>query len=390
MQIVSDAVLALALFGAVAIVFVVDRAHAPEHKDNQVELVVDEPPPDPVPIRRLRLGVTPREPEYDDMGKLLDSLGDGYRYTAFDLDDLLEPGKLAEYDVVFLTCGGFTDRWLAQRVGDADRGGGGLFMMKPEALEKSRSHLRKFVRGGGTLYASDLRFPVVSSAFHEFVEGAQAEHGAKQQVEAEIVDPGLKELLGSHLLLTFDQPGWFPAYFAGKGVSPLIRGSFKLLRGGRASAPLLVKFPFGEGAVIFTSFHNEKQNDEAETKLLRHLVFSAVTAKVEAQVAKTMVRGGFSPAKQGLYSASQGQPAATQVYHCTKTADLQFVLGFDNAGARLRLNVVGPDGKTAEKEGTSTIVIDIPAAAVGDWNYTVTAISLPNENFPFTVTVGQK
>jgi hypothetical protein len=68
---------------------------------------------------------------------------------------------------------------------------------------------------------------------------------------------------------------------------------------------------------------------------------------------------------------------------------LQFVLGFQDQGARLKLIVVGPDGKSVEKEGTTTLSVDVPAAT-GDWKYTVTALKVPSENFPFTVTVGQK
>ena len=173
-------------------------------------------------------------------------------------------------------------------------------------------------------------------------------------------------------------------------MTTYLRGNYKSQDGTTKSAPLLVKFPLQDGAVVFTSFHNEKQNNEKEMKLLRYLVFSAVTAKVESQVAQTMLRGGFSPAKKNLFSTSSGEPSVTQTYQCTKATDLQFVLGFQNQGANLRLTVVGPNGEHHEKEGTSTLTIDVPAAKDGPWKYTVTAIKVPNANFPFTVTVGHK
>ena len=65
-------------------------------------------------------------------------------------------------------------------------------------------------------------------------------------------------------------------------------------------------------------------------------------------------------------------------------------LGFASQGARLKLSVTAPDGKVLEREGTSTVTIDVPSAAIGAWKYRVTAPEVPNENFPFTVTVGQK
>ena len=63
-------------------------------------------------------------------------------------------------------------------------------------------------------------------------------------------------------------------------------------------------------------------------------------------------------------------------------------LGFANQGARLRLSVRGPDGKAREQEGTSTLTVDVPDAAPGDWTYTVIALKVPYPNFPFTLTVG--
>ena len=45
-------------------------------------------------VRQLRLGVTPKVPEFDNMAKLLDTLGDGYPYEMFPLNDLRYPEKL--------------------------------------------------------------------------------------------------------------------------------------------------------------------------------------------------------------------------------------------------------------------------------------------------------
>ena len=40
-----------------------------------------------------------------------------------------------------------------------------------------------------------------------------------------------------------------------------LKGRFRTTAGVTIDAPLLVKFPFGKGTVLFTSFHNEKQNN---------------------------------------------------------------------------------------------------------------------------------
>ena len=153
-------------------------------------------------------------------------------------------------------------------------------------------------------------------------------------------------------------------------------------------APLLLKFSFDKGTVIFTSFHNEKQNSAVETKLLKYLVFSAVTAQIENEVHSTMLKGGFSPEKSNLFSAS-GKAEITNVYQSKKAGKVRFSLGFQEQGARLKLTVTSPEGKKREETGTSTIVIEETCPSAGAWRYTVEALTVPFPDFPFTLTVGE-
>src|SRR5437870_4637411 len=56
----------------------------------------------------LRIAVTPTREDnnvkWDDMTKLLDTLGKGYKYTVYPLQDLPNAKKLSEFDVLFYTC----------------------------------------------------------------------------------------------------------------------------------------------------------------------------------------------------------------------------------------------------------------------------------------------
>jgi hypothetical protein len=397
LQIAVDAALAAGLALALLVVFAIDQRKVPEKIDTgQVQLQTVEQTPDEElptePVRKLRLAVTPPGGSigsYDNMGRLLDSLGEGYKYTSLALEDLRNSEKFGDYDVLFLTCSGVPQTWLKERIGASKRPGADEYTGNEEVLQQVGDNLRHFVEQGHTLYASDLHFSLVAKAFPDLV-AREPERGKKQKVNAEVVDSGLRELIGGEMPLDFDQEGWYPAGFEGKDVTVYLRGKYEAEDGASETAPLMVKFPVHDGTVIFTSFHNEKQNSETELKLLRYLVFSAVTAEEETKVQRTMVQGGFSPAKKNLFSASAGEPSATSVYHADQAGHLQFVLGFQNAGAQLKLTVVGPDGAQHEEQGSSTITIDVPDAQVGDWTYTVTALKLPNANFPFTVTVGQK
>lgn len=393
LQWIVDLALTLGLAAALAIVFALDRRTSPVAAPEEAPKlqVVETPKPEPAPVRRLRLGVTPEGAAFDDMGRLLDSLGEGYRYQRFPLEDLLDKNKMAEFDVVFLTCSGVPVSWLGRRIGKGERPDTEVYEPNEKALAAVYESLRQFVSRGGTLYASDLHYKLIAPAFDDYARPNQAQTGsANQTVNAQVVDPGLHELIGGEMPLKFDMEGWYPAAFAGEKLTTYLRGRYKTQEGDERDAAFLVKFPYHDGTVIFTSFHNEKQNSETELKLLRYLVFSAVTAEVETRVQRSMVRGGFSPAKQNLFSASAGQPSATTIYHADKAGHLQFALGFQNLGARLKLTVKSPSGKTFEQEGDATFTIDVADAEAGDWQYTITALKLPNENFPFTVTVGQK
>jgi len=173
-------------------------------------------------------------------------------------------------------------------------------------------------------------------------------------------------------------------------VTTYLRGTYRLRDGPEQTGPLLVTFPHGEGTVVFTSFHNEAQNTQMEEELLRHLVFTSVTAREEGKIQKTIVRRGFSPTERNLLSASSASRPFHQTYECQKRGPLKFVLGFEARGARLRLAVAGPGGLQAEKTGTETFTIDVDDAPAGTWQYTITPVKIPYENFPFTLTIGEK
>ncbi len=337
--------------------------------------------------RPLRLAVTPKE--YDDMGKLLDTLGEGYRWDPIEFDDLLDPAFLAQYDVVFLTCGSAPRHWVGQFMGRGRRGTD-LHVLRPLIKEQLIRGLRDYVAQGGTLYASDWRLKMLALAFPEYVDFRAAAPGAVQTIEAEVLDPPLQRRVGETIDLRFDKASWYPAAFEGDEVIPYLRGEYKTTAGDMRTMPLLVRVPHGSGSIIFTSFHNEKQHNQTEEELLRYLVFASVMARENASVRRSLVEGGFSPVEGNLLTASAGDQSVTRTYRVEEPGDVQFVLAFQNRGATLRLSVRGPDGGLFEETGQATFTINVPDAAAGDWQYTITPVEIPHRNFPFSLTVGQK
>jgi len=394
-QLLVDGSLAAGLVAVLGLVLLVDRGCSgskpgpgPQGDGGVAVEVIRQPPSPALPVGPPRLAVTP--PAFDDMGSLLATLGEGYRFDDLAMEDLLEPDRLAEYDVVFVTCGYVPNDWVGERLRDDERSGGGHYAVLPETAERLTRSLRGFVAGGGTLYVSDRFFQLLWIAFPEMIDLANVADGAAGSVEAEVVDPGLRKRLGPTVRLAFDKPAWRPAALRGPNVTTYLRGTYRTVEGEVRNGPLLVRFPFERGHVIFTSFHNEKQNSETERELLRYLVFTTVTAETDARVGRTLVRSGFSPVDRSLFSASPENPSFTQVYECQGGKTLQFVLGFEGRGAQLELTVQGPDGRRFQQTGTSTFTVEIPEAAEGAWQYTVKPIEVPYENFAFTLTIGAK
>ncbi len=381
-----DGGVGIALAVALGLVFLADRGGpAPQPAPVQVT-----PQTEPAPLAPpLRLAVTPRQ--YDDMGKLLTALGSGFAHTEIPLEALEDVSKLVNYDVVFFTCGTDAPAWLSNtNLGAGDRPGVHIAKWNDDVLERIREALRAYVGRGGTLYASDWRLNLIHLCFPELFDGDDIVEGAAQTLQADVVDDGLRDAFGaSKVELKFDLPGWKPARFAAEKATFYLRGEYRAKTGSdRVTAPLLVKVPFEHGTIIFTSFHNEKVNSELETKLLRFLVFAAVTAKDTAAAENIMISGGFSPQKQSLLSTSPESPPVASTYKNAKRRPLRFVLSFANQGAHLALSVQGPNSQKLDQEGQSTFSIDVPDAAAGDWSITVTARKVPYPNFPFSLSVG--
>ncbi|MGE3818842.1 MAG: hypothetical protein AB7I30_05360 [Isosphaeraceae bacterium] len=391
-SLLTDSAVSASLICALLIVVMIDRASPgkPKSGPNQEEVVtvVEEPaqPPRP-PV----LGVTP--PKYDDMGKLLSKLGEGGRGYAFDqipMEDFEATERLAKYDVIFWTCGVNPRHWFEDRViGAAERPGVNTAAIREEVYSKVKESVRSFVSKGGTLYASDWRFLDLRLCFPELVGDDDVAEGDAQTLQAEVVEPTLINRLGSTVELKFDLNGWFPAQIDAREATVYLRGAYTTRQGRRTvRAPLLVKVPFGQGTIIFTAFHNEKINSEVETKLLEFLVFDSVLAKESAKLRKVIVSGGFSPQRTDILNASSGAQAETLTYQNTRRGKLVFALSFNNEGAKLRMTVKGPQGKSHVKEGGTSFTVEVPDAEPGEWTYTVTALSVPYAKFPYSVIVG--
>ena len=201
---------------------------------------------------------------YDEVEKFLDQMGlsyDLYRESGGQQVPFLKDlDRMQEY--VVLACG-MDDKWL-------DHAG-------PIA-----ENLEAFAEAGGSIYASDWSFYGVELAFPDAVDfygndsfPMEAYGGDMAQVRAEVQDPVLIEVLESTTaLVDYDLGGWAVVEGVDQDTDLLLSGPAPLFFEPNAlqDAPLAVSFQRGEGLVLFTTFHNEKQATADMKAMLREFI----------------------------------------------------------------------------------------------------------------------
>jgi hypothetical protein len=299
---------------------------------------------------------------FDRINTSLDELGAGYRYEIIDDETLRDLAKLRRFEAVFLAC--------------ADVG------EPPENLPKV---LHDYVTGGGTLYASDLRFDVLALTFPEVVDAASVAQGVPQDVRGAVTSPELRDLLGPEVLLQFKSERWRTAAFRGEDVSVLLKGQLKTTAGVTIEAPLAVRFPIGKGAVIFTSFHSEGRISDVESRLMKFLALKAVTSAAEVRLTESLADAGFTTRALAAVAADTGAPPRAHAVQLEKPSPLKIQLEPARTGAIFRLEVIDPDGKATTKEGESKLAIDLADAKAGRWQFRASVERAPYPSFPAVV-----
>lgn len=211
----------------------------------------------------LRIAVTPAQ--FDDIGTLLTDFG--YNVTNIRLADLLDSATVSQYDIIAINC--------AEGLSYYARG--------------AKRNLRWFVSNGGHLYASDWAFVFVDTAFPEFIEFPSNPYiGEAQTVIASVVDTALANYLGvNQVAVRYDLSWWVVIDAVGPLTNILLTGdvssgiasgnppvrrarTIKSVNSFTAVRPLAVNFKYGNGTVVYTTFHNEAQVSEPVRHILEY------------------------------------------------------------------------------------------------------------------------
>ena len=215
--------------------------------------------------------------------------------------------------------------------------------------------LRGYVAGGrdavrlpiGSITCWRLAFPRVHRR-DEFRRGSRP-----QRVAAEVVDEALRRQLGSpDRCSASTSPAWAPRRLPGRQGHRRSCGARTAIenRPGSEPSPLLVQFPFGDGTrdLHLVPQRGPEQRPGAESAAEPGVQDRHGTQRHGRQ-ADAAARAGSRPASGACSRASCRSRRSAQTYDCRGGHELRFVLGFENRGAELRLEVEAPDGQVLEE-----------------------------------------
>ena len=178
------------------------------------------------------------------------------------VDELLTPaGLLESYDMVFFGCG------MDSRAFEEDA----------EDVAALGARVRSYVDEGGSIYVSDLAFPVMQSSFGETL--AFEGFGNQGVVDADVRDLVMNQLVGPTARITYSWGGW-----AMVQPQPEAEGLSVLLEGvppgdGYSVEPLAVTVDPGTaegGQAIYTTFHTHANATEGSEMyaILKEMVYA--------------------------------------------------------------------------------------------------------------------
>ena len=337
------------------------------------------------PIRlqntELKIAVTP--PQFDDIGSVLTNMG--WNYTEINSGDLKDASLLSQFDVIFINCSYEATAYG----GNPDLGS-----------EEAAASLEQFVREGGTLYASDFAYIYIHNAFPGYIDfyddpfgtgSSSADEyvsGPVQTLTADILDAGMAGFLNNPTVeLVFNAVSWVIIQSVPETVNVYAAGDITQYDGSiLEDNPLSASFAYGEGRVVFTSYHNEAQASEEEKKALEYLVFVTSTKELSADLQEGMTATGHGSQQELLGAINAGDSSALYPFGIPSNTDL--AIGLNWQAGTLKLSVFKPDGSlAAQEEGPAPLIIQIPGAEAGEWSYQVEALGVPYDNYPYVVQI---
>lgn len=234
--------------------------------------------PAPVCAEDVAIDVAVITGAYDELEPVLEAIGvtgvriiDGQAGTEI-VDFLTDPLAMAEFDMIFFDGGHREDGVI---YGDGP-------------INVVRDALQSYVQQGGVIFASDWAYDVVESVWPDAVDfygddtvPDSAQVGEPGTIEADVVDQALATTISAEELeITYDLPVWPLVENASSSVDVLLSGDAPWRKGFETGtvrdSPLLLTFEDGDGQVLFTTYRNSANNNQAMLGVLLTLVDAIV------------------------------------------------------------------------------------------------------------------
>lgn len=230
----------------------------------------------------LQLDVAVVTGDYDNFDLVLESLGfanyqliDGLAETEI-RDFLSDLDAMRQFDIIFLN-GGHVEENILYDLDDADAGSTPALILE---------NLREYVRGGGSLYASDWAYDAIELAWPDRIEFVgddaipdSAQHGEYAIVQANVADAALADWLGEPQLdIEYDLPVWPPIESVNEATTTHLTATVTYRIGtdsyNLSNVPILVSFGSGEGRVAYSTFRVAKNGDAEMLSVLQYMMYN--------------------------------------------------------------------------------------------------------------------
>lgn len=320
--------------------------------------------------------VTP--PHYDDIGAILTDLG--YEFTEISMESFSNYDSIKDFDNLFINCAA---------------------ACAANATAQATENLRRFVSEGGIIYASDFAFIFIQNSFPGYIDFFDNPYcGYAQICPAEIVDQGLANFLESGTIeIDYNLSAWTPIKDIDTSKVKVYVKGFDQDYGPNdeyiRNKPLLVSFPYGEGAVMYTTFHNEAGLNEETKKLLEYLVLLPMRSNLADALRKYIQERGYIVYQAGQEDKINQDEESSLVSYVVpddgKVYDLIFGINWDPPG-KFKLIIYSPDGSLYSETEIENppFGVEVLNAGPGEWKYKVKATYVPIDNYLYVTMVGKR
>lgn len=314
----------------------------------------------------IKIGLAPGN--YDDIGQILTDMGLTYTIFSYSpsVHSLENITSMRLFDILFIPCGTAADG----------------------ASSTVISNVELYVQEGGVIYGSDWAMNIINGSFPGNIDFLDYDGATSWSNNSYIVDDALRQYLGkSHIDIEYDLGSWCVIDNVTSGVTTLIRGTVETYSGTLLNKPLSVRFSYGLGTVIYTTFHNEAQISADIELVLAYYIESIMGFTLLSDIYSVINPSSGQIIQTFVGNMTQGQNFQLMITNETVAALLALGVNFDLflnwEGSEFNLIIDG-----APHTGARPIKVNLPVTGLESKNITISAISTSGYEMCIAAFVG--